>query len=110
MKRDLQLFLDDILESIELLETYTKDLSHKKFLEDHQVQDAIIRRIEIIGEAIRYFPDEVQEKYPEIPWREVRGMRNYIAHEYFGINYDMLWEVATKDIYELKEQMLKIKL
>jgi uncharacterized protein with HEPN domain len=110
MKRDLNLFLDDILESIELLEKYTKDLSLEIFYEDSQIQDAIIRRIEIIGEAAKHFPESVRERHPKIPWRDVIGMRNYIVHDYFGINYDLLWEVATKDIYELKKEMLKISL
>jgi uncharacterized protein with HEPN domain len=82
-KRNLDLYLDDIQESIEKIEEYTKGITLEKFLKNTQIQDAVLRRLEIIGEAVRNLPDDFKKKHSEIPWNMISGMRNVVAHEYF---------------------------
>ncbi|EKE21545.1 MAG: hypothetical protein ACD_7C00196G0004 [uncultured bacterium] len=108
MKRNPKLFLADIFESIELIEKYTKGLTYNKFIANNEVQDAVARRIEIIGEATRNVPLKIRKEYPDIPWRQMAGMRNMLAHEYFGIIMRRIWDTIKKDLPELKKQILKI--
>lgn len=108
MKRNPKLFLTDIFESIELIEKYTKNLKYNKFLENNKAQDAVMRRIEIIGEATKNVPLKIRKEYPDIPWKQMAGMRNMLAHEYFGIVMKRIWDTTQKDLPNLKKQILKI--
>lgn len=109
MKKDPKVFLEHILESIELIENYTENKTISNFIKSVQLQDSIIRRIEIIGEAVKNVPDDVKNKYPEVPWKKIAGMRDVLIHEYFGIDLELTWEVVQKDIPDLKSEILKIK-
>ncbi|BDZ71976.1 HepT-like ribonuclease domain-containing protein [Methanobacterium petrolearium] len=109
MSKDPKVFLEHILESIELIEDYTSELAKEDFLNSVLLQDAIIRRIEIIGEAIKNLPEDLKNKYPEVPWRNIAGMRDVVVHEYFGIDLDLTWKVVQSDIPYLKRKILKIK-
>ena len=109
MKKDFLIFLKHILESIELIEDYVKDTTEKGFLSNPQQQDAVIRRIEIIGEAIKNIPNEFKDEHPEIPWKAISGMRDILIHEYFGIDLKLTWRVVRLRIPDLKEKILEIK-
>jgi uncharacterized protein with HEPN domain len=109
MKKDPEVFLEHILESIELIENYTANKTISDFIKSVQFQDSIIRRIEIIGEAVKNLPDDVKNSYPEVPWKEIAGMRDVLIHEYFGIDLELTWQVVQKDIPDLKREIMRIR-
>ncbi len=104
-KKNPKIFLKDILESIERIESYTKDKTEKEFLDNYEKQDAIMKRLEVIGEAVKNIPKEVKEKYPKIPWKQMSGMRDMLIHEYFGVIMERVWDTAKNDIPKLKKQI-----
>jgi len=108
MKKDPKIFLEHILESIEIIENHTKAVSKEKLFRNIIIQDAVIRRIEIIGEAVKNLPPDYKRKHPEIEWREIIGMRNKLIHEYFGVNLNVVWRTINKDIPQLKKQVSKL--
>lgn len=104
-KREYQLYIQDIFDSIEKIETYITGVSFEKFEKDDKTIDAVVRNIEIIGEAARNIPKELADKAPEIPWRRMSDTRNRVLHEYFGVNLEILWQTITEDLPPLKEQI-----
>lgn len=109
MTRDMRLYIEDILESIEKIEQYTKDINENDFLTDTQIQDSIFRRLEIIGEAAKNIPNDFRNKYPKIPWKRIAGLRDVLIHGYFGVNLRRAWKVVKQDIPDLKNQLLKVR-
>lgn len=109
MRRDLKVYFIDILESIERIEEYTKDISEKEFYMNVQLQDSILRRLSIIGEAVKNISSDIKEKYPMVPWKQIAGMRDILIHKYFGVNLKRVWSVIEKDLPELKETVQKIE-
>lgn len=109
MKRDIRVYLEDILESLEKIEEYTQAIDLEEFLRKSQTQDAVLRRLEIIGEAVKHIPKRVRNNHPDIPWQQIAGMRDVLIHEYFGVNLMRVWQVVTKDIFLLKTIVEKIK-
>lgn len=107
MKRDLRVYLDDILESIELIQEYTTNLTEGEFKRAVEVQDAVVRRLEIIGEAVKHIPDDVRKKYPDVPWKKIAGARDIFVHEYFGVRLERVWDTITNDLPPLKVQIEK---
>jgi len=93
--REYILYLEDMLESMKRIKEYLSDLDFKEFKRNYMVVDATIRNFEIIGEASKNIPSEIQERYPEIPWKKMYGLRNLITHEYFGIDYEMYGKLLS---------------
>lgn len=108
MNKDPQVFLKHILESINLIEDNLLELSEEDFLKNIPVQDAIIRRLEIIGEAVRNLPAEIKQSTPNIPWQDIADLRNKLIHEYFGVDARLVWNVIQNDLPPLKEQIQKL--
>ena len=106
--RDYIMFLEDIFESAKNIEEYTRGFSEIKFCSNEQVNDAVMRRFEIIGEATKHIPVKIKRKYPKIAWKKMAGMRNVLIHEYFGVNKDKLWKTIKEDIPDLKNKVAKI--
>lgn len=100
--RDYRLYLDDILEASKRIEKYTKGAKFEKLLKDTLILDGIVRNLEIIGEAAKNIPVEVRKKYPEIEWKKIAGLRNILAHEYFGIDVEIIWDIIRNEIPVLK--------
>ena len=108
MNKDPFLYIDHIIESIHAIDQYVGNLSKEEFLKSPQTQDAVCRRLEIIGEAANKLDTEFTEKYPHIHWYKIVGMRNLLIHEYFNVDLDQVWNTVKKSIPELKQQILGI--
>lgn len=106
--RDIGLYLDDIVESIERIEKSTDGLTLDEFNDDLDIQDAAVRRIEIIGEAVKQISAEFKKKHPEIPWRKIAGTRDIFIHDYMEVNFNRVWKIIQKDLPTLKEQIKKL--
>jgi len=107
-KRSHRIFVEDILESMDKIERYIKGLSYEEFLDDEMVVDAVIRNLEIIGEASGNIHEDVRGKYPEIPWKRMVGLRNIAIHEYFGVDLSIIWEIITKNLPETKPMIAEM--
>jgi uncharacterized protein with HEPN domain len=103
MRRDRRLYLDDILESIELISQYTDGLTEAEFLDNTQVQDSVLRRLEVIGEAVKHLPPALRKDHPEIPWKEIAGSRDILAHEYLGVQPRGIGRTIREDLGSLKQ-------
>ena len=108
MKKDPKTFLLHILESIKLIEDFTKGCSTEKFFESDIIQNATIRMIEIIGEAVKNIPKDFKLKHPEVPWKNIAGTRDKLIHEYFGVDLKLTYRIIKENIPELKQKISKI--
>lgn len=98
MKNDVTVFLKHILESIDYIEDYTKGLEEEEFIKSVEKQDSVIRRLEIMGEAVKNLPEKFKEKHPEIEWYKAMATRNILIHHYFGIDLDIVWDTITQSL------------
>lgn len=109
MKRDTNLFIEDIKESIKNLEEFTKGLDKDKFSKDSLRQSAIIRQLEIIGEAVKNIPDPFRKRFPKIPWKDIAGFRDVLSHAYFGVSLERVWNIIEIDLPVLKKELDEVK-
>ena len=102
MKRDYRLYVQDVIDSIAMIETYTRGVSFEEFAADQMRVDAVVRNFEIIGEASTHIPSELKDQHPSVPWARVRSFRNIMIHEYFGVDLSILWQTIKDSLPELK--------
>lgn len=109
-ERNYKLLLEDIALSIEKIEIYTKDIhSLEEFSTRSIVVDAVLKNLEVIGEAARRIPDSIKEKYHDIPWNRVVGLRNVIVHGYFAVDFEIIWKIIKDQLPELKRKIETIR-
>jgi len=97
-ERNYIYYLEDILLSMQRVQEYVKELEFINFKRDYKTVDAVIRNFEIIGEAAKNLPQKIKEKHPDLPWEEMYRLRNKVTHEYFGIDYEIIWDIASNQL------------
>jgi uncharacterized protein with HEPN domain len=107
-KRRPELFLKDILTAVERIKTYTNGLNFQEFSTNQMVIDAVIRNFEVIGEAVKKLPDEIKEKSPQVPWKEIAGFRDVLIHGYFSLSLKDIWATIEEDLEPLEVEVKKI--
>jgi uncharacterized protein with HEPN domain len=105
MKRDYTLYINDILECIKKIDEFVGDMAYDEFVEDDKTSSAVVRKLEIMGEAAKNIPREIRQKYKEIPWGDIAKMRDKIIHFYFGVDYEIVWMVIKERLPALKLQL-----
>ena len=108
MTEDSEVLVQHILQSIAYIEEYVKDKSYQEFETSVQFQDSVLRRLEIIGEAVKHLSDKFKGDYPHLPWKKIAGMRDILIHEYFGVDLELAWTVVEKDLPFLKQELQKV--
>lgn len=109
MKRDHRDFVEDMHQAISDIESFTDGMKREAFHGDRKTVNAVVRSLEVLGEAARSIPETVRQKYPEIPWKNIIGMRNKLIHEYFGIDVSMIWETIRTDLVPLKSSIAEMR-
>jgi uncharacterized protein with HEPN domain len=104
-RRDADLLIEDILAAIGKIEGYTRGVNRDAFVADDKTIDAVVRNLEIIGEAAHRMPAECVTMYPGVPWQQIAGLRNRIVHEYFGLDLEIVWQIIERDLPPLKTQL-----
>jgi uncharacterized protein with HEPN domain len=98
-------FLRDIREAVRRIKTYTDAMTYDRFLADIKTQDAVVRNLEVIGEATKSLSTGLREKYPDVPWKGMAGVRDRLIHDYFGVNLDIVWDIVTVELPALESQI-----
>ncbi len=108
MKRTYRDYIYDVISSIKEIEEFVEGMSFEQFVKDKKTVNAVIRSLEVMGEAVKKIPSTLREKYPNIPWKYIAGMRDKLIHEYHGVDLEIVWEVIRKEIPPLKPQFEKL--
>ncbi len=110
MKRDISLFLTDILVSIEMIKEYCHAIPENEFVQNRQLQDAVLRRLEVIGEAAKHIPEGFRKKHPTIPWKRMAGLRDVLIHEYFGVSPHRIWRLIEDELDVIRTELKALKI
>lgn len=110
MNRDYSDYINDLVTSIKDISTFIESMTYNVFIEDKKTVNAVIRSLEIIGEAAKSIPDDIKNKYINIPWKEMAGMRDKLIHQYFGVDLSIVWNVITEEIPSIEPELEKLKL
>jgi len=108
-KRDTRLYIDDILDASNAIESFIDSMSFEEFIHDRKTYSATLREYTVLGEAIGKILDILEEKYPDYPWRMVKDFRNFIVHEYFGVNPQIVWDLTKLELPQLSEKVKQLK-
>jgi uncharacterized protein with HEPN domain len=108
MPRDYKVLLDDILEAAEAISEFTAGMTFEEFRMDRRTLHAVIRDLEVIGEAAKNVPEDVRQRYPDVEWKRMAGLRDILSHQYFGVNAEIVWDVAQNKLPTLVEQVRRM--
>jgi len=108
MSRSIRLYLEDILASSAKVLRYTQGMTFEDFLGDERTFDAVVRNLQIIGEAVKNVPPDMRSRYPEIEWRKIAGLRDFLAHAYFSLEDEILWDIVESKVLPLQQQVSQI--
>ncbi len=106
--RDYRLYLKDILAALESVEAFVERMGFEEFRADDKTASAVVRKFEIVGEATKNIPEEIRQRYPKIPWKEMAGMRDRLIHLYFGVDYQLVWTTIKERLPRVKQEIQKI--
>jgi uncharacterized protein with HEPN domain len=107
--RDWDLRIDDIIDALQVIASYVDGITYDQWTNDRKTIDAVLRKIEIIGEAAIHIPEDIQSRYPDIPWAQMRGIMNLLIHEYFGVDTDIIWQTITDDLPDLLKKITAVR-
>jgi len=107
-QRSSRIFLEDIIQSADKIRRYTKGLEYDDFVRNEMVTDAVLRNIEIIGEAAGNIPDDIRSRYSHIPWRRIVGLRNIVIHAYFNVDLNIIWQIVTVNLPEIRDDIRSV--
>ena len=109
MKKDPIIFIEHIIDSIKNIEQFMKNVKKEDFFKNKEKQSAVVRQIEIIGDAVKNLPEDFRNKHKDVPWKDIAGMRDKLMHHYFGVNLEIVWKTTKEDIPYLKLIISKIR-